>query len=277
MSRRFRPWPLIAVVAALVGGPALAAPVADGLPDLHWRLVGPYRGGWGEMVAGAAQAPDTFYFAAAGGGVWRSDNAGRTWRSLFDKGPTAPIGALAVAPSDPDTVYVGAGQPEPRYDVAAGTGVYKTTDGGRSWRSLGLEKTRHVGRIWVSPTDPARVLVAALGDFFAPGPERGVFRSLDGGKTWSQTLKVDDDTGAVDLAADPEDPDTVFAATWQARQYPWQSYFTPIAGPGSGVYASHDGGATWTKINGGGWPAGPLGRISLATARTSAGLRVAWA
>ena len=274
MPRRSRHWRLIAAMAALVGGPAVAAQTADVQPDLHWRLVGPFRGGWGEMVEGAAQRPDTFYFAAAGGGVWRSDNAGRTWRSLFDRGPTAPIGALALAPSDLDTVYIGAGQPEPRYDVAAGTGVFKTTDGGRSWRPLGLEKSRHVGRIWVSPADPNRVLVAAVGDFFAPGPERGVFRSLDGGATWSQTLKIDDNTGAVDLAADPKDPDTVFAATWQARQYPWQSYFTPIVGPGSGVYKSIDGGATWTRITGGGWPAGALGRISLATARTRAGLRV---
>jgi photosystem II stability/assembly factor-like uncharacterized protein len=242
--------------------------------NLNWRLVGPFRGGWGEMVEGVASRPDTFYFAAAGGGVWRSDNAGRTWASLFDKGLTAPIGAIAVAPSDPLTLYIGAGQPEPRYDVAGGNGVFKSTDGGLTWRSLGLDKTRHIGRIWIDPRDPSHVVVAAVGNFFGPNEERGVFRSTDGGASWSQTLRIDAMTGAVDLTADPKNPDTIFAAAWQARQYPWQSYFTPIAGPGSGVYRSTDGGASWTRLGGGGWPAGPLGRISLAAARTASGLRV---
>src|SRR5450432_583078 len=129
---------LPAVVDAAPNREAAARPAAASLfGDLDWRLVGPFRGGWGEMVEGTASRPDTFYFAAAGGGVWRSDNAGRTWTSLFDKGPTAPIGAVAVAPSDPQTLYIGAGQPEPRYDVAGGTGVFKSTDGGLTWRSLG--------------------------------------------------------------------------------------------------------------------------------------------
>ncbi|MEO8812621.1 MAG: hypothetical protein ABI376_06895, partial [Caulobacteraceae bacterium] len=279
MRRRF--CCLTAAVTALcfplLPQPSRAA-TASGAPNpwgaLGWRLIGPFRGGWGEMVAGVAGAPDTFYFGAAGGGVWRTDNAGRTWSSLFDRGPTAPIGAIAVAPSDSNTVYVGAGQPEPRYDVAGGTGVYRTADGGRSWASLGLEKTRHIGRILVDPRDRDHVLVAAVGDFFGSGPDRGVFRSLDGGVTWARTLKVDDDTGAVDLVSDPKDPDVVFAATWQARQFPWQSYFTPVAGPGSGVYRSSDGGATWARLGGKGWPAGPLGRISLAATRTPAGLRL---
>ncbi len=277
-SRRFPVRLIAAVVAIAAVAPAAVAkpPTAAALllDDLAWRLIGPYRGGWGEMVEGVASAPDTFYFAAAGGGVWGSANAGRTWTPLFDQGPTAPIGAIAVAPSDPRTLYIGAGQPEPRYDVAGGTGVFKSADGGRTWRALGLEKTRHIGRIWIDPRDPRRVLVAAVGDFFGPNPERGVFRSTDGGATWSQPLKIDDATGAVDLAADPANPDTVFAAAWQARQYPWQSYFTLVAGPGSGVYKSADGGATWTRLGGAGWPAGPLGRISLAATRTAGGLRL---
>jgi len=266
---------LAAVLPTLAPAAALRAPVLSSLSsDLRWRLVGPFRGGWGEMVAGVASRPDTFYFAAAGGGVWRSDNAGRTWTSLFDTGPTAPIGAIAVSPSDPDTLYIGAGQPEPRYDVAGGTGVFKSTDGGRTWRALGLEKTRHIGRIWIDPRDSNRVLVAAVGNFFGPNEERGVFRSTDGGATWSQPLKIDDATGAVDLTADPADPDTLFAAAWQARQYPWQSYFTPIAGPGSGVYKSTDGGASWTRLGGAGWPAGPLGRTSVAATRKAGALRL---
>ncbi len=226
------------------------------------------------MVVGVPTRPDTFYFGAAGGGVWRSDNAGRTWTSLFDAGASAPIGALAVAPSAPDVIYIGAGQPEPRYDVAGGSGVSGSRDGGRTWRALGLADTRHIGRIWIDPRDPNRVLVAAVGDFFSEGPDRGVFLTTDGGARWTQSLRIDPSTGAVDLAADPANPDVVFAAAWQARQYPWQSYFTPVAGPGSGVYKSTDGGASWKRMEGGGWPGGPLGRISLAVTRTAAGLRV---
>ncbi len=277
-SRRLPARPIAAVLALIAVASAAVAkpPVAQAplLGDLSWRLIGPYRGGWGEMVEGVASRPDTFYFAAAGGGVWGSENAGRTWTSLFDTGPTAPIGAIAVAPSDPRTLYIGAGQPEPRYDVAGGTGVFKTADGGRTWRALGLEKTRHIGRIWIDPRDPRRVLVAAVGDFFGPNEERGVFRSIDGGATWAHTLKIDNATGAVDLTADPANPDTVFAAAWQARQYPWQSYFTPVGGPGSGVYKSIDGGASWTRLGGAGWPSGPLGRISLAATRAAGGLRL---
>ena len=263
-------------LALVLGGAGQAAPTAPPAPDLapQWRLVGPLRGGWAEMIAGIPGRPDSFIFGASGGGVWRTDDAGRVWRPLFDHGPTAPIGAVAAAPSDGDTLYIGSGQPEPRYDVAAGLGVFRSVDGGRTWRSAGLERTAHIGRLWVDPRDPKIVLAAAVGDFFVPNPERGVFRSTDGGETWSHVLKIDADTGAVDLAADPKDPNRLFAATWQARQYPWQSYFTPIAGPGSGVWQSADGGVTWSRLGGRGWPSGPLGRISLAATRTATGLRL---
>ncbi len=240
----------------------------------HWRLLGPYRGGWASVIEGVPARPDTFYIGSAGGGVWRTDNAGRTWVSLFDHGPSSAIGAIAVAPSNPDVLYVGAGQPEPRYDVQAGRGVYRSADGGRTWTDVGLADTRYIGRIHVDPRDPDKVLVAAVGHFFGPGPDRGVYRSVDGGKHWTHTLAPGEQTGAVDLAADPAHPDTVFAATWEARQYPWQSYFTKVAGAGSGLYRSDDGGVTWRRMAGGGWPEGPLGRISLATARTAAGLRI---
>jgi photosystem II stability/assembly factor-like uncharacterized protein len=266
--------PCLAFCLAMLAGVARAGPgpALSPLPD--WRLLGPFRGGWAEMIEGVPGRPDSYVFGGAGGGLWRTDDAGRTWRPLFDHGPTAPIGALAIAPGAPDTIYIGSGQPEPRYDVAAGEGLFKSTDGGSTWKSLGLEKTAHVGRIWVSPVDPNVVMVAAVGDFFGPNPERGVFRSADGGRTWAQTLKIDDNTGAVDLAADPRDPDTIFAAAWQARQYPWQSYFTEVAGPGSGIWKSADGGTSWTRLGGKGWPSGPLGRISVATTRTAAGLRL---
>jgi photosystem II stability/assembly factor-like uncharacterized protein len=263
-------------LALLAGVRSTASPAAEPTLEVRpeWRLLGPYRGGWAEMVEGVPGRLDSFVFVAAGGGVWRTDDAGRTWNSLFDKGPTAPIGALAIAPSAPDTIYIGSGQPEPRYDVASGEGVFRSTDGGATWRDLGLAATRHIGRVWVDPRDSNRVLVAAVGDFFAANAERGVFKSTDGGATWTQPLKIDANTGAVDLAADPANPDTIFAATWQARQYPWQSYFTPVAGPGSAIYKSTDGGTTWSRLGGRGWPTGSLGRISVATARTAEGLRL---
>ncbi len=267
---------LLALCAA-AGRAAPLAPTPAATPATSaadWRLLGPFRAGWAEMIEGVPGRPDTFVFGAAGGGAWRTDDAGRTWTPLFDKGPTAPIGAVAFAPSDPDTLYLGSGQPEPRYDVAAGLGVFRSSDGGRTWQAAGLAKTAHIGRILVDPRDARTLLVAAVGDFFSPGPDRGVFRSADGGESWTRTLDLGPDTGAVDLTADPKEPATVFAAAWQARQYPWQSYFTPVAGPGSGVYRSADGGVTWTRLGGKGWPAGPLGRISLAAARTPAGLRL---
>jgi len=251
---------------------ATATPIAT--IDPQWRLLGPFRGGWAEMIEGIPGQPDSFIFGAAGGGIWRSDNAGRTWASLFDHGPTAPIGAVAAAPSDGAVLYAGSGQPEPRYDVASGEGMFRSTDGGATWTGIGLERTRAIGRIRVDPRDAKTLLVAAVGDMFAANPERGVFRSTDGGASWSHTLAINADTGAVDLAADPADPNTVFAAAWQVRQYPWQSYFTPAGGPDSGVYKSTDDGVTWTRLTGAGWPRGPLGRISLAATRTASGLRV---
>ncbi len=255
----------VLLVFACLGAHAHAAPDAVGA-DLHWRLLGPMRAGWGTMAQGIADQPNVYYFGAAGGGVWKTDDAGQTWHSLGDHLPASSIGALAISPSDPKVIYVGSGQVAARYDVAAGNGVYKSTDGGNTWNSVGLTATRHIGAILVDPNNPDDVLVGALGHYFGPNHERGVFRTDDGGKTWKQTLFVDVNTGAVDLAADPNDSQVVYAATWQVRNYPWLSYFQPNAGPGSGLYKSHNGGRTWTRIAGNGWPTGTLGRIGLATA-----------
>ncbi|MGD0192861.1 MAG: hypothetical protein ABSD74_19160 [Rhizomicrobium sp.] len=241
---------------------------------LSWRLVGPFRGGWATVVAGVPSQPDTFYFGAAGGGVWRTTNAGRTWVSLFDHGAAAPIGALAVSPSNPNIIYVGTGQAETRYDLGAGSGVFKSTDGGAHWSSLGLTDTRHIGKIWVDPGNPDLVLVGAQGHFFGPNPQRGLYRSTDGGKSWSQVLRINTWTGITDIAADPADPHALFASAWEVHQYPWLSYFIPDAGPGSAIYKSTDEGATWTRLSGNGWPTDVLGRIGLAAAHTANGTRL---
>src|SRR5213082_3054740 len=259
--------------ALLLGSLAVALPAArpvraQTIPSsaygaLRWRLIGPHRGGRVLAVAGVPGDPATFYFGAVDGGVWRTRNAGVTWEPLFDDQPIASIGALALAPSDPNVIYVGTGEAAIRSDITYGAGVYKSTDGGAHWRSLGLADTRHIGKVLVDPRNPDVVLVAALGHAYGPNSERGVFRSTDGGRTWTNVLFKDPDTGAIDLAADPADPRIVYAALYQARRTPWEQY-APNEGPGSGLYKSTDGGATWTPLAGHGLPAGPLGRIGLA-------------
>src|SRR2546426_4953514 len=263
---------------ATAGTLAVLSLAARGVPDdiaagLSWRLIGPFRAGWATAVTGVAGQPDTYYFGAAGGGVWKTTDAGHTWSPLFDQGP-ASIGAIAAAPSDPRVLYVGTGQITTRYDIAAGEGMFRSEDGGASWQPAGLERTRHIAAILVDPRDARRVLVAALGHVFGPHDKRGVFHTKDGGRSWQRALSVSDSTGAVDLAADPLDPDLVFAAVWQVRFRPWLSYFTPTVGKDSGVYKSTDGGRHWTRLAGGGWPEGNLGRIGLAATRSARGTRL---
>ncbi len=247
---------------------------ATPLPQLHWRLLGPFRGGWATVAAGIPTQPEVYLIGTAGGGVWRTENAGRTWTPLTDHIGASSIGALAIAPSDPRVIYAGSGQVTPRYDIAAGDGVYRSADGGRTWRNVGLADTRHIGGIWVDPANPDDVVVAALGRVFGPNRERGLYRSTNGGTTWQQVLFVDDSTGGVELAADPKDPHTLYAALWTLRNYPWLSYFEPMVGPGSAIYVSHDAGLHWQKLGGQGWPTAPLGRIGLAVTDTAQGPRL---
>ncbi|MGH8273919.1 MAG: VPS10 domain-containing protein [Gammaproteobacteria bacterium] len=247
--------------------PALAAPntpAINAAAGLHWRLVGPFRGGWATMAAGIADQPNTFYFGAADGGVWKTTNAGRTWQPLMQHQGAATVGAIAIARSNPKVIYVGTGQVAARYDIAGGDGVYKSTDGGKAWTNVGLDKTRHIGRIIIDPKNPDHVLVAALGHIFNANPQRGVYLTTDGGKTWKKTLFINAKTGAVDLASDPAHPNVVYAAAWQMRMRPWLDYFQPQAGPGSGIYKSTDGCLHWHKLTGHGLPGGELGRIGLA-------------
>ena len=247
-------------------GPAYAAGVEPALfQDLHWRSIGPFRGGRALAVQGAPDDARRFYFGAVNGGVWRTDDAGRTWAPIFDSGPVGSIGALAVAPSAPSTLYVGTGEADMRSDIAQGVGMFKSTDGGANWTSIGLSDTQAIGKILVDPRDPNVLLVAALGHPYGPNAERGVFRSVDGGKTWTKTLFKNADTGAIDMAFKPGDPNVVYAALWQTRRPPWNVY-PPSSGPGGGLYKSVDGGKTWMAITGRGLPASP-GRIGIAVSQ----------
>lgn len=228
---------------------------------MQWRLIGPFRGGRVTAVAGVPSQPMTFYMGATGGGVWKTEDGGLTWRNISDGYfKTGSIGAIAVAESDPNVIYVGTGEACPRGNVSHGDGVYKSTDGGRTWVNVGLRDTRHIARIRIHPQNPDLVYVAALGHVFGPNEERGIFRSKDGGKTWEKVLFVDDKTGAIDLAMDPTNPRILYAAFWQVLRQPW----TLISGgPGSGLYKTTDGGDTWTKLTTG-LPQGIKGRIGVA-------------
>ena len=228
-------------------------------------MIGPFRGGRVLPALGVPGKPNEYLFGAVGGGVWKTENAGRTWHPIFDAEPIASIGAIAIAPSDPQTIYVGTGEADMRSDISFGDGVYKSTDGGATWRNIGLRDSRHIGSILVDPRDPNIVLVAALGHAFGPNPERGVYRSTDGGATWKKVLGKDDDTGAIDLCADPTNPQIIYASLWQTRRPPW-SVYAPTSGPGSGLYKSTDGGVTWNQITGNGFPSEGLGRIGIAIA-----------
>ncbi len=227
---------------------------------LKWRNIGPYRGGRALAVTGVSGQPGLFYFGAVAGGLWKTTDSGATWSPIFDGGPTGSIGAVAVAPSDPNTIYVGTGEGALRGDITYGNGIYKSTDAGKTWTHIGLDDTRQIGALIVDPHDPNIVLVAAIGHAFGPNPERGVFRTTDGGKTWRKTLYKDDNTGAIDVTFDPHDSKIVYAALYQVRRQPW--HFSS-GGPGSGLYRSTDGGVTWTQLTGNGLPAGILGRIDV--------------
>ena len=234
---------------------------------MRWRGIGPYRGGRALAVEGVSGQPGTFYFGAAAGGVWKTIDSGATWKPLFDAEPIASIGAIAVAPSNHDVIYVGSGEGALRGNITFGDGVYKSTDGGRNWLNVGLRDSRQIGALIVDPHNPDIVLVAAIGHAFGPNAERGVFRSTDGGKTWKKTLYRDDNTGAIDVTFDPHDASIVYAALWQVRRQPWNF---SSGGPGSGLYRSSDGGATWTQLHGNGLPDGILGRIDVAVSGADA-------
>jgi photosystem II stability/assembly factor-like uncharacterized protein len=255
----------------------LALPAASGPPvspdqltsALRWRSVGPYTGGRVTAVAGIPDQPNVYYMGTAGGGVWKTDDYGHSWRSISDKDiKIGDIGALAIAPSDPNVIYVGTGDSGPRNTVMIDEGgMYKSTDGGKSWTFLGLDKTHIITWILIDPHNPDVVYAAALGHLFASNPDRGVFKTTDGGKTWSKVLYVDDETGAISMALDPSDPEVVYAAMWQMSRSHWTF---SSGGPGSGIFKTTDGGASWTNItHNPGLPTGIFGKVGIAVAPSS--------
>lgn len=231
------------------------------LSGLSYRNVGPTRGGRATAIAGIAAQPFTFFFGATGGGVWKTEDAGLTWNNISDGQINAgSIGAIEVAASDPNVIYVGTGSACPRGNVSPGIGIYGSTDGGKNWRHLGLNNVGQIGKIVVHPHDPSLVFVAALGQIFGPNPDRGIFRSKDGGKNWQKVLFAGDTTGAVDLAMDPQNPRMLYAALWRAERKPWTLIDGGLDG---GIWKSVDGGDTWLKLEAG-LPTGLLGRIGIA-------------
>ena len=238
--------------------------------SMRWRMIGPFRGGRTLAASGIPGNPDTFYFGAVDGGVWRTTNAGVTWVPLTDGQANPSIGALAIAPSNEKIIYIGTGEADMRSDITYGTGVYKSMDGGDNWTHIGLEDTRHIGKVLIDPKNPDVVFVAALGHAYGSNNERGVFKSTDGGKTWNKVLYKNDETGAVDLSWDTGNTNIIYATMWQARRTPWSQY-PPNEGPGSGLYKSTDNGNTWNEIKGNGFPEDSLGRIGVAVVNGSNG------
>jgi photosystem II stability/assembly factor-like uncharacterized protein len=270
---------IVCCLMLLVAYKVFVAPGARGqeIPEdlysaLKWRMIGPFRAGKVNAVAGVPGNSAVYYFGADGGGVWKTSDGGNTWKPIFDSQPVGAIGALALAPANPKIIYVGSGVNGVYSDIAYGNGVYKSTDGGETWQHLGLEDTRHIARILIDPRNPDIVLIAALGHSFGPNEERGVFRSTDGGKTWKKVLYKDNLTGAVDLCFEPGNPRVIYATLWQGIRKPGQRGTS--FGPGSGLYKSIDGGVTWTQVTGHGLPGGDWGRSGVAVAAGTHGRRV---
>lgn len=232
------------------------------IPDLEWRNIGPKRGGRSIAVAGHQDRPFEYYFGATGGGLWKTEDAGSFWRPVTDgQIASSSVGAVSIATSNPDIVYLGMGETQLRSNVLQGDGVYKSTDGGETWRHMGLKATQSISRIRIHPSNPDIVYVAALGHPFGPNSERGIFKTIDGGQTWTKILYRDENTGAIELCLDPKNPDIMYAAFWQVYRKPWILW---SGGEGSGIFKSVDGGDKWEEITKNpGLPTGILGKINL--------------
>ena len=250
------------VLTALVAQQTAPAPDASPTKDLRFRQIGPFRGGRSIAVAGVASDPKTYYFGSVGGGIWKTTDAGLNWIPVSDgQLKTSSVGSIAVSESDPSTIYAGMGESCVRGNASNGDGVYKSTDAGKTWKNVGLQQTYQIGRVRVHPKNPDIVYVAALGHLWGPNPERGVYRTTDGGQTWKLVLTKGPEAGAVDLAMDPSNPRTIYAAFWQVSRKPWRM---DSGGPGSGLWKTTDGGDTWTDISHApGLPKGVEGRVAV--------------
>ncbi len=215
--------------------------------EMRWRLIGPFRGGRTRAATGVPSQPNVFYMGQVNGGVWKSDDYGRTWNPIFDSQATQSIGAIAVAASDPKIIYVASGEGLQRPDLSVGDGIYKSVDGGKTWRHLGLRDGQQIPALVIDPRDPNRLWAAVLGHPYGPNPERGIFRSTDGGETWQKVLAKDENTGGSDVEMDPSNPDVLYACLWRARQGPWEDG-NSYGGAGGGVYKSTDSGSTWRQL-----------------------------
>lgn len=253
----------VMVVPRFVGAQAVASRIpADAFKAFHWRTIGP-EGNRFTSAAGIPGDPLTYYVGAASGGVWKTTDGGVNWQSIFDGHDVQSIGSLAVSRSDPNVVWAGTGEAHIRSHISIGQGAYKSVDAGRTWTLSGLEKTGRIARMVIHPTDPDVVMACALGHAYGPQPERGVFRSTDGGATWTKVLFVDENTGCSDLAMDPKNPRVLFAGMWQIEIHTWGR---TSGGPGSGLFVSRDGGVTWTRLVGRGLPTKPVGKVAVAIA-----------
>ncbi|HEV7237784.1 MAG TPA: glycoside hydrolase [Thermoanaerobaculia bacterium] len=236
--------------------------------EMRWRSIGPFRGGRTVAAVGIPEQPNVFFIGVNNGGVWKTTDYGRVWTPIFDDQPSGSIGAIAIAPSNPDVIYVGSGEGLHRPDLSTGDGLYKSVDGGKTWTHLGLRDGQQIAMIAVDPRDPDRLFVAVLGHPYGPNEERGLFRSIDGGKSFEKILYRDENTGAIDVILDPSNPQIVYAALWEARQGPWEN--GAFFGPGSGVFKSTDGGTTWSQLTSGLPATGELlGRAGLEIARSN--------
>jgi photosystem II stability/assembly factor-like uncharacterized protein len=259
--------PLFLVLAAL----PMRAQVSVNVPEnafqeLHWRMIGPFRGGRTRAAAGVPSQPNVFYMAQVNGGVWKSDDYGRTWNPIFDQESSQSIGAIAVAPSDPDIIYAASGEGLHRPDLSVGNGIYKSTDAGKTWKHLGLDDGEQIPALAVDPRDPNRLFAAVLGHPYGPSEERGIFRSTDGGETWKKVIYKDENTGGSGVEIDPSNPDVVYASLWEAREGPWEDG-NIFNGTNGGLFKSTDGGETWHPLTAG-LPK-DLAQINVAIARSS--------
>jgi photosystem II stability/assembly factor-like uncharacterized protein len=232
---------------------------------MQWRMIGPHRGGRTVGAVGVPQQPNVFYIGVNNGGVWKTTDFGHTWFPIFDDQPTGSIGDVVVSPSNPDVLYVGSGEGLQRPDLSVGDGMYKSSDGGKTWMHIGLRDVQQIGGLAIDPKNENRVFAAVLGHPYGPNKERGIYRTIDGGKNWKQVLFKDENTGAIQVTIDPVNPNIIYADMWAGRQGPWEN--GAWNGPESGLFKSTDGGDSWKKLTSGlPTPEQGLGRIGFCIA-----------